>query len=75
MSSSKHFQVTIDPGEKYYLFSQSALDEMIANYINAELEKAAERAWMALVGKQQGWEVRQAVSDAIRARGNVTSAE
>ena len=75
MSSSKNYQFTIDPGQKYFLFSQTALDEMIENHVKAELEKASERAWMALVGKQQGWEVRQAVSDAIRARGNVTSAE
>lgn len=75
MSSSKYFQVTIDPGEKYYLFSQSALDELIANHVKAELEKASERAWMALVGKHQGWEVRQAVSDAIKTNGNVTSTE
>lgn len=75
MSSNKHFQAVMDPGEKYYLFSQSALDELIDNHVKAELEKASERAWMALVGKQQGWEVRQAVSDAIRTHGNVTSTE
>ena len=75
MSSSKHFQVAIDPGEKYYLFSQSALDELIENHVKAELEKACERAWIALVGKGQDWSVRQAVSDAIRARGNVSKPE
>jgi len=75
VSFSKHFQVTIDPGEKYYLFSQSALDELIANCVKAELEKASERAWMALVNKGQDWSVRQAVSDAIKTNGNVTSAE
>ena len=40
MSSSKNFHMTIDPGEKWYLFSQSALDEMIENKVKAELEKA-----------------------------------
>ncbi len=44
MSSSKHFQVTIDPGEKYYLFSQSALDELIANHVKAEREAIASEA-------------------------------
>lgn len=41
MSSSKHFQVAIDPGEKYFLFSQSALDELIDNHVKAEREACA----------------------------------
>ena len=74
MSSSKNFHMTIDPGEKWYLFSHSALNEMIENKVKAELEKAAERAWTVLVNKGMDWSVRQSVSDAICSRvGNVTN--
>lgn len=73
MSSSKHFQVAIDPGEKYYLFSQSALDELIA------FERAAEREACAKVCEEL-WGVDQydpgsSCADAIRARGNVSKPE
>lgn len=39
--------LTIDPGERWYLFSQSALDELIAN------ERGAEREACALI--VDGW--------------------
>ena len=39
--------------------------ELVAKY---ECEKAAERAWHALVSKGADWSVRQLVTDAIRTR-------
>lgn len=65
--------LTINPGERWYSFSQSALDELIANKVNAALEKAAERAWMVLVGQGADWSIRQSVGEAIRSAGNVAS--
>lgn len=39
---------------------------LIDKAVQEALEKASERAWLALVGKGQDWKVRQAVSEAIR---------
>ena len=69
MSSNKHFQAVMDPGEKYYLFSQSALDDLIENHVKAEREACAQVCENA--PEPDGYDL----AERIRARGNVTSAE
>lgn len=62
MSSSK--TLTIDPGERWYLFSQSALDELIANERGAEREACAKVLEESNdIGSSYG------LAQAIRARG------
>lgn len=69
MSSSKHFQVAIDPGEKYFLFSQSALDELIDNHVKAEREACA-KLCDDIDAEYHGEEVLATwCSNRIRARG------
>jgi hypothetical protein len=56
--------LTIDPGERWYLFSQSALDELIANERGAEREACAKVCEESNdIGSSYG------LAQAIRARG------
>ena len=74
--STKHFSVAIEPNEKYFLFSETSLNEMV----NAV--RAAEREACARVCEAHGSTLKSAVwvaeecAAAIRARnesGNVTT--
>ena len=64
--------LTINPGERWYSFSQSALDELIAN------ERGAEREACALIVDEwanglSGEPEMLQIAKEIRARGNVAS--
>lgn len=57
---------TVEPGERWYMFSQSALDELIAN------ERAAEREACAKVADRHSTcknDTPDVIANTIRARG------
>ena len=52
-----------------YNFGEELVRKMVDAIAKEEREACAERAWTALVKHGQPWNVRQDVTDAIKARG------
>lgn len=51
------------------LYTGDQVRELMKLVADKEREACSERAWIALVKHKQPWNVRQDVTDAIRARG------
>ena len=51
-----------------HLFTREELNKLLSDARGHEREQCAQRAWIALIKLHQPGEVRQAVTDAIRAR-------
>ena len=72
--STKHFSVAIEPNEKYFLFSETSLNEMV-NAVRAAEREACARVCEDGVQNATDWDSSywdqacQNRADAIRARG------